>query len=253
MQPVRRGELSRRGARARTRRPRSRKSRICAHSSTSTIAAGRAVRSGRQSCGLGGAPGNGGTSSIQPPRVEHVVRVQVVRLPERSRVGRDREQPTETLVPRDPRREHERSHAHTTSRRRAPSLCARPGRTSSDDTRATSGRRMSRALPRIASPATTPVSAASGEGATLVAASDAERENGEPRACRGSRGSGGRRARRGTDGAWRAARRPSADAGRAQPRPIAKTTTPSRRDDDLRDPDGQPGATERVDGSRKKP
>ncbi len=50
----------------------------------------------------------GGTSSIQPPRCEHVVRVEVVRLPQRSRVGRDREAPDGDTVARDPRREHER-------------------------------------------------------------------------------------------------------------------------------------------------
>ena len=55
--------------------------------------AGRSVRSGRRPAGYGGAPGSGGTSSIQPPRASTSYVLHVVRLPERSRVGRDREAP----------------------------------------------------------------------------------------------------------------------------------------------------------------
>ena len=84
----------------------SRKKRICSHSSTSTI---RPVS--RQiapaSWGLGGAPGYGGTSSIHPPRASTSYVFEVVRLPQRPRVGRHREAADGSAVAHDPRRQHE--------------------------------------------------------------------------------------------------------------------------------------------------
>ena len=100
-------------------------------------------------------------------------------------------------------------------------------------------------MPRIATPATTPVRAASGKERRSYAASAQQRENGEhepvehlpvqvdvvPDDVRMQR-----RDQRGDE----------ADAGRAQPRPDLEDDERGRdRDDDLRDPDGEPRAAER--------
>ena len=130
----------------------SRKSRICAHSSTSTIRPGSRV----DRAGVLRARRRAGKRRhvVDPAAAgEHVVRVQVVRLPERSRVGRDREAADRDVVAYDPRRENERGaraddeqrgqavvrepEAHHAARRRARAAAARAARCRGSRARAT--------------------------------------------------------------------------------------------------------------------
>ena len=181
----------------------------------------RSSTAGRTCPGRPARGGMSGTWSIQSPVREHVVGVDVVRLPERAPVGRDREAAELDLVADHPRRHHDhRDHRH--GERRQPSRRARQSRKPREHERAAA---ISRAFERTASPRHRAERRGDPERCAATPRAASARTARRRSAGRGSRGCRAGRARRDRAGASRSPRRSARSRGDRNRRPISNTTS----------------------------